>query len=973
MITIQKSTSGAYFTVTDSSGITKPYIVNDYNFIPNADGVTFSLVSKYKNLVSERYYSGTTDIISNQPYTQVTNGDTSSVFADFASLQTYILTNFFRKAGGGSSSSAWGSITGTLSSQADLQSALDAKAFSLTVVAVKTAGYTAVVDDFVPVDTTSGNVTITLPATPADKALVGVKQVIRGGTNTVSVVCGGSDVFNKTGGGTSLTLTLLNQGALLQYKASAGIWYILSDDLSLAQLDNRYAPIASSSVVSPVISLLNITSMQAFGDSFTIGYGTTGTYTPFAMALGVLINSGVSNWGVSNTGVVNSTNSGFSHISANNKTQLTTWMSGLNDLRQNGATTACLAQITGNLTSFLVNAFSHYQASGGGSGNIGSIGTFTKTGTWTTSAVTSYSGKSQYLSPATAAASSTSGSSLSFAVDANTETIAIGTFSDDGTGPNALGAFSIYIDGVLYLTYTPTGRNTGIANPAPTSQGRMPEAILVPGVAGRTITITTNSNTLTLIDYIAALNYPQNCAPVLVYAIPKMTSTGYASAPANANDAVINAGNVVVQNVVSLFKSLPVYYIDTNSFYTPNSTYTQADGIHPNTAGHQQIAYGTFQYFQGNTALYTGNDFIINQLTVGQGHNSSGAAGFNVSGAVLGNSALQSNTSGAQMIAIGGLAGQSITGGAGCVMIGYFAFGSASGAKNNVTAVGYEAGVSVNTNYDTFLGALSIPVDITLSNCVVISDGQGVTRFEYKPDVGQTTLPASSAVVPAGAMGVGRLSAISGTPSITPSNTGGTMNAGTYFYKIVAVDYLGNVTTPSTQVSATVSGSGTNSIALSWSAVVGAISYRIYRGITTNGQNGYWTSVTNSYTDVAATGLTAGAVNAFNSSVVACLNQDGSIYGNNVKINAINTLVSGSTSGTANFGQPSQGSSYKKVLAYCSALLGTASYTFPVPFINTPAVITTNGPASSVVTSLSTTAVTITGATTTGFVVLEGY
>lgn len=132
-------------------------------------------------------------------------------------------------------------------------------------------------------------------------------------------------------------------------------------------------------------------------------------------------------------------------------------------------------------------------------------------------------------------------------------------------------------------------------------------------------------------------------------------------------------------------------------------------------------------------------------------------------------------------------------------------------------------------------------------------------------------------------------------------------------------------------------------------------------GSTTNGTVGSLLLGTNATTYLTIDG-------SGNTTLGGALNVSGGINSS-----AAQTVVNCATSGTVTYSQPLQGSSYKKVIAYAAACLGAAAYTYPTAFSHTPSAVSTNGLATTLFTSTSTSAVTLTGTSSTGFLFLEGF
>jgi hypothetical protein len=99
----------------------------------------------------------------------------------------------------------------------------------------------------------------------------------------------------------------------------------------------------------------------------------------------------------------------------------------------------------------------------------------------------------------------------------------------------------------------------------------------------------------------------------------------------------------------------------------------------------------------------------------------------------------------------------------------------------------------------------------------------------------------------------------------TTSTTGGTLAAGTYYYKVTALGAVGE-TIGSSEVSVVTTGT-TSSNTLTWAAISGATGYRVYRGTAAGAESVYLAAGNaTTFTDTGAAG-TAGTVPVSNTAV----------------------------------------------------------------------------------------------------------
>ena len=177
------------------------------------------------------------------------------------------------------------------------------------------------------------------------------------------------------------------------------------------------------------------------------------------------------------------------------------------------------------------------------------------------------------------------------------------------------------------------------------------------------------------------------------------------------------------------------------------------------------------------------------------------------------------------------------------------------------------AGIVLTTAANDYTGLSPYNVRCFVADSL---NGGYIERLRFKP-LGTNVASVARVFLNPGI--VGHMAALLTTPAAptgTPSASGGTMLSGTSVFvaKIVAVDANGCLSAVGTESSTVTVAGPTGSIAWTWTAVTGAVSYRIYTGHAGAGSEaGYWTSSTNSYTQIAmaeGSGWTDGVPTATN-------------------------------------------------------------------------------------------------------------
>ena len=672
------------------------------------------------------------------------------------------------------------------------------------------------------------------------------------------------------------------------------------------------------------------------GDSYTVGVGATPNSQGYSYLLNTYYGLGTySNLGVSSTGAWQAVKNHYANVSPGHST-FTTAMFGFNNARKNGSAYTTLRKIVNGFNSVFVNQYlKNYSVANSGT-NV------TLYGAWTSFDGTAAGSKTL----TNGAKTSTLNDSLVYTF--NDSTVAFGGFGTDSSSATYYYSESIQVlvDNVLKMTISQNNMTDGI-DPGGESYANhlTPQSYFISGLTYgphtlKLINKTAHSYPMT-IDFVGNLVDSKVGMPLIVYEIPKMNATGYAtSGYTAASNTVMNTLNASIDSLLLTFpQSYPVFLVKTNN-YMNTSTDLYADSIHPNNTGHLHLAQGA------EAAIAFRNAAGVVKGTMVQG-----AHEYSTDGKLIVSDSSQNHTVAYVDDIKNGRIPISYPGGS-IGNIFYWNNGQAANTSNLFYDTTYH-GLAV---YSPNLGAVQAnATGLYLRNTTL----SAVSGKQYPPSIvmeGSAYNSTASASQPYRFVQWAALSngtSISGVWHLDYQNNSLVNNPGLVYQPGVGLGVNTNV------------------------GLSGALD--IYQQGTSYGVLSRLSTGLH-FANLGAKSTTQGAL-VFDGN----LSGTGMLFdasGNftfagyvstpKVQNTAAQTVVSGSTSGSATYSQPEQGSSWKRVIVYCNGLNGTAAYTYPTAFNNTPVItFATSGITASV--GPSATAVTLSASNVTGYVIIEGY
>lgn len=131
-----------------------------------------------------------------------------------------------------------------------------------------------------------------------------------------------------------------------------------------------------------------------------------------------------------------------------------------------------------------------------------------------------------------------------------------------------------------------------------------------------------------------------------------------------------------------------------------------------------------------------------------------------------------------------------------------------------------------------------------------VTNGGFVQRLRFKAGAGNNAVTVARVWINDGVLNQTSPLSVPQWGAVTPSTTGGSLNTGTFYAKIQAVDQWGGTGIASTEtaaISLTGAPGNTGSITYNWTGTSGASYYRVWVGPAAGGEYAYFTTTTNAF------------------------------------------------------------------------------------------------------------------------------